>query len=227
MTEVDWGSETKEAPKAKKRIPGWLWFCGGGCALAVLVAIAVGIGAVMIGRKAMNQDQQWQELAKVIPVERPDDKSIVIFGMSWVPGLEAGWQIQHGNEYQAQVFVMSGDDADKIRESLSENGDADALKPMIGALGKSQATRGTTTLQGREFPSVTFQPIEGEEEEKDGNSAMRQVSRALNPPGVLLDFTPAGGTKLVLVAYKKLGSSEPVSQEELDSFFAPFHLAKD
>ena len=38
MTGEEWADEP-EVPKKKGGLPGWLWFCGGGCLIAVILGL--------------------------------------------------------------------------------------------------------------------------------------------------------------------------------------------
>jgi hypothetical protein len=211
MTEVEWGSEGKEAPKKKKAIPGWAWFCGGGCVLALIAAVVLGIVAFVFGREAMNQETQWDALRQVIQVDEPDPDDRIIFGLGFTPGVEEAWQISSKDGTgQANLMVYSGDMAAKLREAIETGENADLVKQALGVLGDSKATAGTTTLQGREFKSLSFQP-------KDAS--------IVNPAMVAIDATPEGDARIVLLGYRRMKASDaPIAAEELETFFEPFHL---
>lgn len=227
MTEqLDWGSEANAAPKAKKRIPTWAWFCGGGCLLALLLAVAGGIAVFMIGRKAMNQEEQWAKLAEVLPFDaQPADTQIV--GMSWVPGVERAWQIQRRDELIVQIFVLGGSAAEGIRKEVQTPEDAVKLRQMAGLLGESDSSSGTLSIQGRDVTFARFTPKgEGDASQEDtgSKSGFSKVSRSLNPPTVMLDLSKEGSADFVLFSYKRLEGRGPVTDEELLEFLAPFHI---
>ena len=78
MSDVDWGSEGKELPKPKKRVPLWLWICGGGCLLAIIAAVALAIFVFSKASRMMNQDEQWAELAKVQPLDAVSTHDVAV-----------------------------------------------------------------------------------------------------------------------------------------------------
>lgn len=45
MSEGDWSSEARGIEPPKRRVPLWVWGCGGGCALFLLVAVILGVGS--------------------------------------------------------------------------------------------------------------------------------------------------------------------------------------
>ena len=68
MTETNWGES--EAPVRKKSIPTWLWFCGGGCLLALIVSIVGGVLLFQKGKQMYEEGQdpeiQWAKVAEVL-----------------------------------------------------------------------------------------------------------------------------------------------------------------
>jgi hypothetical protein len=213
MTEVEWGSEGKEAPKPKKKVPGWMWFCGGGCLLALIAGIVMVVAGVLFTREAMDQPKQWDELRKVVGVDEPDPEGILIIDLSFTPGVENAWQLSGGDASQAVIMVFSGDVARTLKSEIGSGEGGDTIRATVGLLGSSEMSGGTTTLQGREFPTLRFTP------ENPG---------IVNPPTVVLDASAEGSDQAMLLIYKKVKSQESgISDEELASFFAPFHLGPD
>ena len=229
---LDWGTEANAEPKPKKRVPTWAWFCGGGCLLALIVAGVAAVVAINIGRKAMDQDAQWEALAQVLPYDSKPEGA-VIFGMSWAPGIEHGWQIQRGQDLIVQVLVLGGSTAEQLREQLETPEDAMKLKELAGLLGSSDGSSGKLVIQGREVTFARFTPKgeteDSEPQDESGSSrkVMEQIGRSLNPPTVVLDLSTAGSDDFVLLTYKRLAGSGPVTDEELLGFLAPFHIGPD
>jgi hypothetical protein len=152
MTEVEWGSESKEAPKAKKRIPGWLWFCGGGCALAVLVAIVAAIVFAKMASNMMNQEKQKAELAQALPYDDlPADWKILGTGVfaKFAPGVEDAWQIQPHNAHgmptwQAQILAFEPGEK-KTAQSIASG---EVESGSVGGIGVFDADHGTLNVRG-------------------------------------------------------------------------------
>ena len=73
MSEAEMYEQEEVAPK-KKGLPTWLWFCGSGC-LVMVILFVVGIGwVVKEAKKLADPELQWPKLAEVLPFEeRPDN----------------------------------------------------------------------------------------------------------------------------------------------------------
>jgi hypothetical protein len=223
MTEVDWGSEGKQAPKRKKRIPGWMWFCGGGCLLAVLAAIGLTIAGGVFVKDMMDPEKQWESLGRVLPVDGPPD-DVAIFNMSWAPGIKHGWQLQRGEDFQSVLMVLEGEEAEEVRAEFERAGEGGKLKQVVGVLGDSEVSTGTLDVQGRTVPIVRFTPVLDEGASTEAEGAVAVMKRSMNPAAVALDLSTEGSGEFVIFTYKKLTSAAPVSDEELLEFLQPFHI---
>ncbi len=193
MTEVEWGSEAKEAPKPKKSVPGWLWFCGGGCLLALIVGV---VAVIFIGRAAkdaMDATKQWPSLNEVIAVDQPPPSDLTIVGMGMIPGVEDAWQL-HAGDGQRQLLVMtfSGETGEQARSDFDDPENGELLPGMVGSLGGGKLEAAKITIQGREFPAARYTP---------------EGANMINPPAVAIDATPEGGTTAVLLIFKHVGAS--------------------
>lgn len=230
--QLDWGTETQDKPKAKKRVPTWAWFCGGGCLIALIAAAVFAFFAVKIGRTAFDQEAQWAKLGEVLPHD-PLPPDIRIVGMSWIPGVEHAWQLQRGEDLLVQVFVLSGAAAGQLREQMATPEDAAKLKELAGLLGETNGSAGTLSIQGREVNFARFTPAgdtdaePSEDEDGEDRGVMKQIGRSLNPPTVMLDLSKEGDADFVLFSYKRITGVGPVGDEELLEFLAPFHIGPD
>lgn len=213
MTEVEWSSEGKEAPKPKRKVPGWMWFCGGGCLLALIAGVVLAIVGYLFAKDAGNQPKQWDDLRAFVGVDEPDPEHLQIIGLGFVPGVEEAWQIGAGDEAQMLVMVFSGEAATKLKSEIASGEGGENIRATVGSMGSSAVTGGTTTLQGREFKSLRFVP---------------EDPSMINAPTVVLDASPEGSDRAVLLIYKRMKSQDsPITDEELADFFAPFHLGPD
>ncbi len=294
--QLDWGNEAKEQPKAKKRIPTWAWFCGGGCLLAIIAGIVFAVIGYTVVRKAADQDGQWASLATVLPYDAApgdtltisdatpeklnqelhidaegnvealdigsqhvagktpaaievqlasayeaslDDVKLkvqvsrnndVIVGMNWVPGIENGWQLVRANKLQVMIVELDGDVADQMVGDFEGEDSPKALNNLVG-LNVGEATRGKITIQGRELNFVRAaskssadesEPTAESDEEPDSLGAV--LKSAFTKSMVALDLSPAPNGHTLVLAYIKVGTNAPVTDEELTEYLAPFHI---
>jgi hypothetical protein len=76
----EWTVE-QEAPRKKGGLPAWFWWtCGTGGLLAVLLAVAVGIFAVLAGRKMTDPEYVKGKLANVLPCDAWPEGYKPVFG---------------------------------------------------------------------------------------------------------------------------------------------------
>lgn len=216
MAEVTWTEEGPGTPP-KKKIPTWVWFCGGGClAMIVLGVVAIGLG-ISYAKKVTDSEKQWPELAKILPFdERPQDLKL-IFGNQL--GMEQyqlhderhGFtvQIQHhtgpsGTEAREEMF---GSDKPKIPENLVVMKFADMQPGVIEVQGRNlRVIRMRMELAGFMKKVVP----------KEGQDAFGSA--------MFMDATREGQDGLLFVQVMREGSSEPITDEEIRELLKPFHV---
>jgi hypothetical protein len=238
MSDVDWGSEGKELPKPKKRVPLWVWICGGGCLLAVIALVAVIVFVASKASHMMNQDEQWAKLAKVLPFdEKPQDVMIVGTGefASMAPGIDDMWQIQNkSGRWQAQILKFSGSKAAEQRKGLATGDLGDDARARLGPFGIFELEHGQVDVQGRSLPWVRFQLFE---KEAGDPAAEDKQDKADEKPGfmdamkmatkqriLMLDITPDSGSGALILQYIELGKGGPVETSDVVEFLTPFQI---
>src|SRR5262249_40196208 len=118
MADTTWSSEEPTAPK-KKSIPTWVWFCGGGCLLAVLVAI-VGIAlAIPMVARMKDPKVQWERLAHILPYDEqpPELTPTMGFGFGLGASMEQV-QLQDSRGFMITVQSQSGTKASEGRQKM-------------------------------------------------------------------------------------------------------------
>jgi hypothetical protein len=219
MSETTWGAETEPAPK-KKTIPTWLWFCGGGCIGAVILAVIIGTwlfqkGVEMV-KEARDPEKQWPALAQIIPFdERPPEL-----------------QLLAGGTFQTQFFVFMDsrgfiDSFLRFREKDTEEIRGQLLSPnfkgsVFGLGGRKNLQAGTLLVQGRELKVLRYDQLEGE-----SHQFSKEEGRPPPPgkgPAILVDLTPAGEKRMLVLQMVRTKSEEPITDEEVQAFFKPFHV---
>jgi hypothetical protein len=237
MSDVDWGSEGKELPKPKKRVPLWVWICGGGCLLAVIVAVSIAIFAASKFSHMMNQDEQWAKLAKVLPFdEKPQGARIVGTGefAGMAPGIEDMWQIQSLDmKYQANIMRFSAATAAEQRKNLATGELGSDAQQRIGPFGLFELQHGSVDVQGRELPWVRCQTFEktadesADTEEKESGEKpgiAEAMKMAFKQRIMMVDITPEGAPGALVLQYIELGKGGPVETSDVVEFLTPFQI---
>ena len=238
MSDVDWGSEGKELPKPKRRVPLWVWICGSGCLLAVILAIAAIIFVATKASRMMNQDAQWAELAQVLPFdEKPQNVMIVGTGefTAMAPGIDDMWQIQSSTgRWQAQILKMSGSKAAEQRKGLATGDLGDEARARLGPFGIFELEHGQVDVQGRSLNWLRFQLFE---KELDEPAAADKQDNADEKPGfkdamkmafkqrlMMVDLTQDTDSGALILQYVMLGKGGPVETSDVVDFLVPFRV---
>lgn len=82
MSDDDWG-DIREAGSSKG-IPIWLWGCGGGCLLLILLIVAAGAWTYSFVKDATDPEFVWGEIAEFLPYEERHPEYEALFGNSFL-----------------------------------------------------------------------------------------------------------------------------------------------
>lgn len=217
MTETTWAADAADQP-VKKSIPKWVWFCGGGCLLALIVVVGlVAWGAIAI-KNAADPVKNEAELQKVLPHDPLPATMHVIMHTSI--GVEQ-FVIQDSRQYQIQVQVHEGDQAAKVRDDMFLSEKPKIPENVGGMMKFADMSRDEVEVQGRqvrvlrmrmEFTGVAKDLMPQEAEKKIG-------------PMLFADVTPEGRTgQVVLLQITKQEKADRVTDEEVRDLLAPFHV---
>lgn len=241
MTEVDWGSEANEAPKAKRRVPVWAWFCGGGCLLAIIAAVAIGAFLVRQAKSMVDHERQAEELRQELPFdELPPGTRVIGTGAfaSFMPGIDDMWQIPISGDSTVQIQKFTPKASVELRENIRSGELGEDAKQRIGPIGVFEIEHGVAKIQGRDVPWLRFQtydpadvsePAESEqEEEKKGwRKAMEEASKAFKQRLMMVDLTREGARGALIVQFQYLGAGPPVDVADVEKFLEPFHVGPE
>ncbi|NUP96059.1 MAG: hypothetical protein HUU28_07835 [Planctomycetaceae bacterium] len=235
--QLDWGSEAKEQPKPKRRIPVWAWFCGGGCVLALITAIVAAIAFGSFVSNMTDPDEQWKQLESVVAVqERPQGD---IFGMKIPLQDMRVISIQQGTT-KVDFMIAGGKAGDELRTQFLDPDAKGGFSPL-GNVGRHGVEELVLSVQGRELRGVRYTtvPREGNESEPEPTvdengqevdpadmSVGDAVRMALRTSITALDITPEGSGRVVLMQYSHLNSLEPIPDSEVLEFLRHFDLTK-
>lgn len=224
MSDAEWSSEVGElATPPKKRIPGWVWGCGAGCLLFLLLTVGVLAVGFTFVRKAVDQDAQWERLGAYLPVaERPPGVSI--FGMPIrIEGM-AMWVLMDEAHHRQGLFLQApaGKDATQTRQELLASDQDKQLGGLFGGYGRNEVEKGTIEVQGRSLECLRYQSFP--KEDSSESSSLSAVGAQFEGASMVVDLAPEGSGEVLLLILTKVRTSERVSDDELRAFLAPFQV---
>lgn len=216
MAEVTWTEEGPSAPP-KKKIPTWMWFCGGGClALIVLGVVAAGV-AFKFAKKAMDPETQWAELAKVLPYDERPQNLKILFGNQL-----GGEQFQLHDDrsgFSIQIQHHTGKDGTEGREKLFGS-DTPEFPSNLLVMKFEDMKPGLVNVQGRDLRVIRmrmeFAGIAKKMMPKDGEKALGAM--------IFVDLTQPNEEGMLFLQVTREGGADPISDEELGDLLKPFHV---
>lgn len=212
MSETSWGEN--EAPAPKKRIPTWLWFCGGGCLLAVVLAIVVAALGVKFFKDAMDPEKQWPHVAEVLPFDQRPPELHLIAGNT----IGADFFVfQDDRGFAVAIMRLRGGNPSEGRRRIMDPSEKGGFMSM-GA--RRDMVVGKIHVQGRDLDVLRFHqeaPHGKDEEESAGRAG----------PSIWVDVTPEGGQYPVLVQLTRIRSDEAIGDEDVQKLLKPFHVGPD
>ncbi|MBK7876801.1 MAG: hypothetical protein IPJ77_13840 [Planctomycetes bacterium] len=221
MSEAQWSPDPSEAPK-KKSFPKWVWFCGGGCLLALIVGI---VSLVFVGnmiKKATDPALNDAALQAVLPHDPLPEEMTINFHASI--GMEQ-FTLMDTRGFQIQFQFHGNADGARAREQMFQK-DVPEFPKDLGVMSFEDMTKGLVEVQGRELTVIRmrlqFSGIMGSmmpEEAKDQVGSMMWVD--LTPP--TKEGEDAEHT-LVLGQITRLRGKGEITDDEVRELLKPFHI---
>jgi len=216
MAETTWTEEQTAGPK-KKSIPTWVWFCGGGCLLAVLLAVvAAGFGFQFI-KKATDPKVQWERLALILPHDEPTPPEMEL-GFGNQIGIEQ-YLINDSRGFQLQIQNHPGKDGTQARKQMFETDKPEFPQNMV-VMKFDAPEAGSIEVQGRTLKlfrtRMQFSGMLGKAMPAEAKEAMGGIA--------FVDLTPEGRAGMLMLQITKVKGTEPVSDEEIRMLLKPFHI---
>lgn len=204
MSETEWTENDVAAETAKKKgIPWWVWGCGGGCLLFVLVtagAVAVlGPKLAQWAEDMSDPEVQWPKVAEYLPYDERPEHIEMVMGLD-IPGQKQWTMMDNENGLLGQLFVMD------------KTAGGDMMRPgsAANAIGVSGEESGLMVVQGVEVDAMFFKmtvPLQGE---------------AVGP-AVRVDLSGSSKNAVILQVTVPDGEGT-VSEEDVELFLAPFDV---
>lgn len=217
MTETQWAESNAEQP-VRKSLPKWVWFCGGGCLLAFIVAVVATIFVVRGVQKALDPEASWAKLQEVIPADSPPPPGYQAIAMPLVPFDQV--TVRADDNTQIQFQRHTGSDATQTRTGLFESDEPQFPSNMV-IMSFQDMTNGSLDIQGREIRYVRMRmQLEGWAKSLAGEKANEAEMTML-----LADVTPVGReNELVLMTIQRPTSRGELDDETVRRLVAPFHI---
>ena len=214
-TELEWGKE-EDAPVKKRGclLPTWLWGCGGGCLLMIILSIGGGIYCVGKVKNAMDPDAQWAKLDKILPFDERPGGLELMFG--WSLGLEYYILMDVNSGYMVSVYYFDSSDAEEGREAFFNP----EVKAGVMGVGERKDEELSTVLIGsRERKVMRFNQSNVEFEFGDAGSTTADSGYS-----AVVDITPEEDPGLVAVMFMALNGQTEIPDEDLVHFFDDFYI---
>jgi hypothetical protein len=210
MSEGDWSSEGRGLEPPKRSVPLWVWGCGGGCALVLLVGVILSVFGFRMLRKMGDPELNWAAIGAVLPVvERPED--YVVWGM---PVKFDGVQIWMLQSDSRQVMLFHGAGGD---------GTEDTRRELFGSTASSRADAepGTLHVQGRELRLLRHRVVPG----GSGNGGFTEsLMKSFDGASATVELSLPEGPDFLAMTYTRPRTDERVEDEELIEFLSHFRL---
>jgi hypothetical protein len=215
MAETAWTEEAAHPPK-KRGIPTWLWFCGGGCLLAVLFAIVVaGLGYRFI-RKARDPEAVKAGVQKILPYDRWPAELTPVMGFQL---LGEQYTFEDSRGFQEQIQLHRGPEGSEGRKGMFRSEDPKFPKDLM-VMKFEELKPGAVEVQGRElrllrmrmqFAGFIAQMMP--KEVREGLATMAFV-----------DLTPEDLDGMLLLQITRTRGEGPITDEEIQTILEPFHV---
>ena len=215
MSESTWGESDATPPPKKKAIPTWLWFCGGGCLLAVIAGIIVVTLLVSKFKGAFDPEVQWPKVAEVLPFdERPPELQLK-FGMDM--GINM-FVFDDSRGFAAILFSMPMRDENQRDQLMNANESG-----FMGMGARKGAQAGKIKIQGRELEILRFHQMSDKAQSGRAGSSPKVGSG----PSAMVDLSKDTDPGFLFLQLVSLHSTEPVTDEAIQTFLKPFHVGPD
>ena len=208
MTETEWADENP-AP-SQKLVPTWLWFCGGGCLLAVILAVVGVIFVVREGKKAVDPDVQFAALEERIEFDERPEEWTLTFG--WGLGMDM-WMFTDSRGFLVMIIGVDESEAAETRKQMF---DPEFDGSVAGMGGRKDMVLSKIQVQGREIDMMTQYQHSGAG--PAGESSGQAAS---------LDITPLGEPGMLIMMLIRMSSTDVVTAEEANEVLEPFHIGPD
>jgi hypothetical protein len=213
-------NEQRSAPTP--RTPKWVWFLGGGCALALLVGIGAVLFTLRFVSRARDPELQWPKLAAILPFdEQPAGWTLTGLPLSESDGEVFTLRVPDGDE-QIVVSHYPAAEAPAFRKAHFEEVELSANAPIIGPVGRFDPVLSKLAVQGRELDVLRYYTTPELAEKPEG--LLGAIQEAAATANAAIDLSPDPAGDLIVFEVRRQGERRPISDEDLLRFLAPFRV---
>lgn len=222
MSEAQWSVDAGDKP-VKKSVPKWVWFCGGGCLVALLIGIAAIVFTMQWVKSGMDPEVSWPALEKVLPHDqRPEGVTIAFYKQMF--GVESFTLIDENQGLQHALTVKRGPEGVRGRKDMFQKEQPD-MPSEVGPIDMSKTQRVKITVQDRELDALRMQmELTG----MAGKFTPDEVKKQLKSQWIV-DVTPDGFDGLVMMQTQlapAIGHAAPdeITEDHIRNFLDHFRL---
>ena len=216
-TDLEWGSEE---PTAKKKrgclLPTWLWACGGGCLLAIILSIGGGGYCVGQVQKVIDPEVQWPRLQKVLPFDERPEHVQMVTGMQMF-GVENYTLMDFQRGLQISVYYFDDDESSDAADSRWTFFDPETETTSSAMIKRDNESLGVIRLGSRDRKVMRFT----QETISFGSEEMKEQGSG---PCLAVDVTPEDSPGFLFVMFFEPGGEFEIPDEHVLSFFESFYL---
>ena len=210
MAEQEWAAEPTPPPK-KKGVPGWLWFCGGGCLIATVLAVVGGFFLFDLAKTMADPEIQWPKFEEFVEVdERPE--GWIIIGMP-IPGVDV------------DAFVLTEPDTGtSITLLVYPESEREGVDELFGGEFQGGGLPGISEIEDPEVDEVV---VQGRKLRIVRFAQSHFLDEMDGVQGAFLDITPDGDPRPHMMQIITQSKDVRVGEEVLEELLAPFVLGPD
>ena len=213
MTDSQW---TDDAPPKKKGVPTWIWACGAGCFVLLVLGVIGAVFAVRFVKDAADPERQWPKVREILYFdERPQDITMIM-GLGFF-GFET-YVMTDGHLILAVMRMNEAQEAEakKLMDPTVSGGFANVGK-------RRDMEAGTMELLGDERKVLHYYQSSPGQSQQQGQSVLVDISDEFPGGTVLLQFTRAPGASAPENPEEGPDGSK-ITQREVAEFLRPFSL---
>lgn len=217
--ELEWGGE-EDLPKKKRGcfLPVWLWGCGGGCLLAIVLSIGGGIYCVGKAKAFIDPEVQWPRLQKVLPFEERPDHMQMVYGVQ-IFGMENYVLMDFERGFTATIYYFDDGDSEDAEEARQAFFDPEIQIGFMGMGEREDEELSTIRIGSRDRTVMRF--FQSNAGMAFGNE---EFAAASSGPSASVDITSEEDPGLLVVVFMQGGAELPLRDEEIRAFFEGFFV---
>ena len=213
-TDLEWGEG--EELQAKKRgcfLPVWLWVCGGGCLLTLILGIFGCVKIIELAKGAIDPEQQWSKLDKVLPYDEQPEHLQIIAG--WQLGVEYYILVDPVQGYMVSVYYFDLSDAEEAREAFF---DPEMQVGVMGVGEREDEELSMVRIGSRDRQVMRFYQSNVEFSFGNGEDFQNNNSGY----SAVVDVTAEGDPGLLAVLFMAMDGQTAIPDEGMIAFFENF-----